>query len=142
MSIWIWTAVIAVSLVIEMATTEMVCVWFACSGLIALISSAIGLSFTWQVIIFVLLSILLMLIFKKVTKRFIKGDKVATNADMLTGLSAYLEKSIIQGRGGMLKVNGIAWTCKSNDGKGIRSGEKVEIIKIKGNTLIVRKERI
>ena len=88
--IYVWAGVVALSLIIEFITQELASIWFSGGGLIALILAACKVGIAWQIPVFVVVSFALLLATRPLVKKFIKKEKVATNADSLIGKKAKL----------------------------------------------------
>lgn len=136
--LWIWLAVVAISLIIEFSTMEMVSLWTAIGGLVAMILAACKVGLEIQLIVFFALSILLLLSLRKISLKYLQKNNTKTNTDSIIGTVHTLLSDIKDGQMGTIKINGITWNTTTNDGSSIKSGKKVEIIEIKGNKLIVK----
>ena len=65
MWIYVWLAVTAFALIIEFVTADMVTIWFAGGGLVAMILAACGLEWYVHVPVFIVVSFAAMLVFRK-----------------------------------------------------------------------------
>ena len=139
MWIYIWLAVTAAALIIEFITSEMVSVWFVGGGLVAILLAGLDLNWYFHVPAFIVVSIVLMLCFRKlVMKKLNKGD-VKTNAETVIGKEFELLTPIGFNSAGSIKVNGIIWTAVAdNDDAEIAAGVKVVVLRIEGNKYIVK----
>ena len=70
MAIWIWIAVISISLALEFATAQGVAVWSACAGVVSLVMAICGLNYGWQVGAFVVVYLILVIFVRKYTRTF------------------------------------------------------------------------
>ncbi len=138
MWIWIWLAVIVLSMVVEFVTMEMVSIWFVLGGLVALIMAGCGVSLVWQVIAMIVISAASMLGFRKLALKLLKKDNQATNLDRTFGQKTKLLTDITDDSLGTIKVNGLVYNAKSEDGSNIASGAEVELIRLDGNKYIVK----
>ena len=140
MMIWIWLGVVVVSLIIEFLSVSMTSLWFAFGGLISLILSAIGVDVVWQVCVFSVVSLACLLSLRKVALKFLyKNKELKTNTDAFVGKHYILLSEINENQLGTIKIDGVFWSCKGEDDtKTILAGEKVEIVKISGNKLVVK----
>ncbi len=69
-----------------------------------------------------------------------KNKGKQTNVDSLTGKIFSVNQTIGPNDNiGYIKSDGDLWRCKAETGETILEGEKVKIIRIDGNTLIVEK---
>ena len=137
---WVWLAVIAISLVIEIITLDLVSVWFACGAVIPFILSAIGgIGVEWQILVFVIVTALLIIFIRKYAQKLLlKNMNTKTNVDSLIGKRYRLLEDTDFEHIGSVKVNDVVWTAVSSDGSLIKAGQLVEVEKIDGNKLIVK----
>ncbi len=138
--LWIWVAITAVSAIVEFVTVELVSIWFTCGGIIAMISYAAKAPYWAQIIVFVLSSIVLMVVFRKLTIRhLLKSVQGKTNLDNIIGMCVYADEGADGDGDGTLHIRDVVWQFRSVDNSPISAGNKVEIVDIKGNKLIVKK---
>ncbi|MBQ7788632.1 MAG: NfeD family protein [Clostridia bacterium] len=139
----IWLALTVALLVVELSTVQLISVWFAIGGIVTTIISAIfpQLALYWQITIFVVVSVGLLLSTRRLVKKFIKRtDEQKTNLELHIGKSAVVEEEIDNISGtGAVKVNGVTWSARSENDEKISKGEIVTINKITGNKMIVSK---
>lgn len=76
MIVWIWSAIIALSLILEFATTKLIFVWFAISALISLIMASCGVGIVWQLVVFVVFCLALLFGLRNLFNKYL--DKVNT----------------------------------------------------------------
>lgn len=141
MEIWIWVGLIVLALVVEFSTPELVSIWFACGALVALILAAFAVPFWIQALVFVAISLVLLLSLRKILAKFLKAEDQKTNADSFVGKSFKLIQEIKDGEDGKIKINDVEWKVFSEDGKDYQVGNKVIVIKIVGNRLIIKGEQ-
>lgn len=135
--LWLLAAVILA--VIEAATVQFVSLWFACGAVCAFIAAFFTKSIAVQLVVFVVTSVLFLVFAGRYVRRLTK-NKTATNADSLIGKTAILTETADNERAtGELKINGLTWMARPESGV-IEAGERVEIVRIDGVKLIVRKE--
>jgi len=142
--IWIWLAVVSISLIVEFITMDLTSIWFSLAGLIALILSAIGgVAWEIQLIVFIILSALLIVFVRKIAKQVLSKSKedTKTNVDSLVGKRTKLLSPITTDEKGTISINGVVWNVISNNGEEIEEGKVVEVTEVSGNKLIVRKLR-
>lgn len=139
--IWVWVAVIVATLIIEFTTMEITSIWFSIGGLIALVLAAFNISAEIQVIIFILVSSVLLLSLRRWTKnKLLNSSNEPTNLDLLKKEKVKLLSPITTTEKGTVKFNGVTWNVISEDNEPIEQDTFVQVVKIKGNTLIVKKE--
>lgn len=142
--IWIWVGIIAVSLIVEFITMEMVSLWTAVGGFISLILSALDVKFEIQLVVFFAISIVLVLTLRKVSLKYlIKKNDLKVGNDRIIGNHYRLLTKITNETSGTIKVGDITWSAISVNGNEIAENTIVEIVEIRGNKLIVKeKEKI
>lgn len=136
--VWVWAIVIALSLVIEFITMQMVSIWLALGGVVGLILALIGgISIEMQIAVMVVASLLAILFLRKFTLKFLNTTSENKKADILIGKKTKMIEPATKDDAGTIKINGVVWTATSDEG--IAQGEEVEVIEINGNKLKVKK---
>ena len=140
--IWIWLGVLAVSLIVEFLTMELVSVWISFGSLVALILACLKVGYEIQIIVCVAVSVASILLLRKITLKFLSKskEKTETNIDTIIGTKTKLLSDISEDEMGTIKVNGVVWNVKTENNEIIKKDEYVKILKIEGNKLIVEKE--
>ena len=141
MWIYVWLAVTAFALIIEFVTADMVTIWFAGGGLVAMILAACGLEWYVHVPVFIVVSFAAMLVFRKMVIEKLGKGEVKTNAETAVGKDFTLLSPITFGQAGSIKINGVVWNAVGeNEDEVIDAGSIVTIKAIKGNKYIVKKK--
>ena len=139
MWLYIWLGVVAVTLIIEFITMELVSIWLSIGALVAMILAACGVGYEIQLIVMVVVSIGCILGLRKITLKFLNRNKDKTNVDMLIGTKTRLISDITEDQPGSVKINGIVWSAVTENLEEIQKDSFVEIEKIEGNKLVVKK---
>jgi len=129
----VWACVVALAIVIEVETCGLVSSWFACGGLAALLLAALDVSWEWQIVAFVCVSLGTFLVFRPVAKKFMKTPTIPTNADANFGKKFKLLADVKGGRS-TVKVNDVVWTVLI-DGD-LKTGDFVILKDVSGNKYI------
>lgn len=137
--VYIWLGVVALSIIIEFVTADLVSVWFIFGGLVAMILALFDVQLIWQLVAFIALSALLLATCRRPFVKLIGREKQSTNADALIGRKFVLLSPISFESAGSVKVNDVVWTASSENGEEIKAGEVVRVVAISGNRLIVEK---
>ena len=139
--IWIWLAVVAISLVVEFLTWDLTSIWFAVSGLVALILSAFeGINWVWQLGVFIVLSALLLIFVRQICRKMLLKTDEKTNVEAFAGKRTKLLTAVGTNENyGTVKFNGIVWNALSEDNTEIPAESEVEVVKVDGNKMIVKK---
>lgn len=133
----IWAVVLIGAIFIELETTDLVTIWFAFGAVAALIAAALQVQIVWQIAIFIIVSLILILVTRPLTRRFMQKDIIKTNADKLVGQYAFVITAIPKDGRGEVKVEERIWTAFTTSKKEIEVGKKVIIQDIVGNKLLV-----
>lgn len=136
--LWIWFIAFLILLVIELATVNLVTIWFAIGSLMAMLVSTLTDSVVLQVLTFIITSIIALVLTKPIMKKVKGFEKIPTNSDRVIGKKGEVTKKIESDKYGEVKVFGNTWTATSNTA--IAVGEKVIVTGIEGVKLIVKKE--
>lgn len=137
--IYVWIALTVVFVIAEAATAQLTTVWFALGSVVALILAACGVeSLTVQIIVFIAVSAITLIATRPLVKKMLKKKVVATNADRNIGETGITLSEINNLEAtGEVKVKGVVWTARSENGDVIPKGVKVRVKKIEGVKLIV-----
>lgn len=137
--IYIWLALVVVFAIFEAATVGLTSIWFAAGALVAMLASALGAELWLQIVVFLAISAVLLVFVRQISQKLITPKIEATNADALIGKIAIVTEEVDNDAGkGEVKVEGKAWTARSETGRNVAIGAKVEIVKIEGVKLIVK----
>lgn len=134
----LWLILLVGFIVLEAATTQFICIWFAGGAFAALICAMCNLNMTVQSTVFVVISALLLVFTKQFVDKLKSKSKTKTNADALIGESAVVLKDISNlDATGSVKLRGIEWSARSCDGSIIPANSHVTVKEIDGVKLIV-----
>ena len=136
MEFWIITIIFLIFL--EALSVNLTSVWFVISGIVSLILSFFIDSFIIQFSVFVILGVILLITTKPILKKFIKVNNEKTNLDRVIGMKGVVTSKIEPLSVGEVKVDGKRWSAISDSA--IEQNEIVEVLKIDGVKLIVKKE--
>ena len=136
--IWVWAAVIAVALIVEIASVQLLSIWFALGGVVALILCLFSVSPAVQITVFIAVSVISLLVFWPIARKINKKGYVKTNADRYIGMKGIVTQSISNlDATGQVKVDNQIWTARSKGSNNIPVGTVVTVAKIEGVKLIV-----
>ena len=141
---WIlWLGAAVALLGVELVTSDLVSIWLAVAAFLLGIVTAIipWLHWGWQIFIFAILSAALLLSTRPLVKKFLKKRKSQeTNLELILGHVGIVEEDIHNDLAlGAVRINGLVWSARSEDGTEIEKGEFVVVQKISGNKLIVKR---
>ena len=136
----LWLILLVAFAIVEGVTVSLVSVWFIGGAAAALIAALCGAEVWLQVVLFFGVSIVLLLCLRPLSKRLLKQKKVATNADSNIGKEAIVTEEIdnLQGKGAV-KIAGVEWSARSEDGSVIEKDAVVRILRIEGVKVCVQR---
>lgn len=126
---------------VELMTVGLTSIWFAAGSFVAFIIALLGGNVVVQGIAFILVSVVLLALTKPWAGKYINSRTVKTNVDSLVGERAVLtEDADSMKQTGKAVVNGQEWTVRpQEETQVIRKGELIEVVKISGVKLIVKR---
>ncbi len=136
--VYIWLGITAMALIIEFITADLLTIWFAGGGLIAMILAACGLEWYIHLPVFIAVSLTLLLCVRKIAlKYFMKGDD-KTNADSAIGKEYTLLSEIAFEKLGTIKIGDVVWNVKTKDERQtVAQGSIVKVVGVEGNKYVV-----
>ncbi len=135
----LWAGVMIVTALIELASVQLVSIWFSAAALITFVVTMFDIPLWAQLIIFVAASLILLIATRPLVKKFLHQKAVATNADQNLGQVGVVVQTIDNLLGeGRVAVGGLDWSARSADGSVIEKGCEVVVQKIEGVKVIVR----
>ena len=136
---WIfWLVLVIVLAIIEIATVNLLSIWFLISGIVAMILSFFVDNSAITSTVFAVLGIILLFTTRPILKKILPTQKARTNIDRVIGMTGVVTAEIKKNQIGEVKVDGKTWSAISD--KKIAVGENVIIDAIDGVKLVVRKE--
>ncbi len=141
MEIWmVWIGFGVVCMIIEIFTPGF---FFLSVGLGAIITGLIALShlpFWVQILIYIIITFILFINLRKISKKLMKQD-IPTNVMALVGKKGIVTEEIPESGKGFVKIGGETWSAISQDESVISVNQRIVIIAIDGNKLIVKKAK-
>ncbi|MFN4189794.1 MAG: NfeD family protein [Pseudothermotoga sp.] len=135
----VWLILGVIFIIGEILTPTFFLFWF---GIGAFVASAISVAFGTliQVVSFIVVSGLLVILTRPLTKKLTKEQPRKIHIDEIIGKIGSVIETIDNEQGkGLVKINGDMWRAYSNDDSIIQEGEKVKILKVEGAHVIVEK---
>jgi membrane protein implicated in regulation of membrane protease activity len=134
----LWGVVFAVMVIAELASMQLVSIWFAAGALASFIVALCGLGMGMQMFVFVVVSVILLTATRPLLKKFRVGKTQPTNIDLDIGKTAVVIETVNNSAdAGRARLNGVDWKAVSSDGSVIPEGSIVKIDDIKGTKLFV-----
>ncbi|MBD3403416.1 NfeD family protein [candidate division GN15 bacterium] len=137
---WIWLAIAAVFLIIELATPTLLFVSFFAGAVVAALY-ALGSpeGYYWQMGLFLIVSVVLLPVMRKLAKRITREPGQSTNVDRMIGQEALVVKAIDPENGGQVRFEGEIWVATADEA--IPEHTRVMITSVSGvKVRVTRKE--
>ncbi|SHK55847.1 Membrane protein implicated in regulation of membrane protease activity [Caminicella sporogenes DSM 14501] len=134
-----WIIVAVIFGIIEALTLGLTTIWFAAGALVAMISALINLPFIVQILIFLISAGVFLYYTRPIAKEYLKIGATKTNVNSIIGKTGIVTKKILPYNTGQVKVSGQIWTAKSIDDKEIDENLEIEVVRVEGVKLIVKK---
>lgn len=135
----LWIIIAAVAILIDIATSSFLFVWFTVGAIAAMIAEVMGVSFGIQVIIFLVVNLITVSLGYPWAKKKFKTSVKRTPLMEETYIGRVMKAEENIGQRAKVKVDGIYWTVQ-NTGEEIKAGDNFKIIGIEGIKLIIEKE--
>lgn len=135
-----WTIIAAIFIIIDMATSNFLFVFFVVGAVGAMVAEVFNLSIGLQVLIFLFLNLITISIGYPITKEKFNKNIKRTPLMEETYIGRVMEATEDIKDRAKVKVDGIYWTVQ-NYGEEIKYGEKFKIVGIEGIKLIIEKEK-
>ena len=137
---WLFAAIVLV--IVEICTAGFGSICFAIGAGFAALAAVFHANFTWQIVVFVIVSLLTFIFLRPVVVRFLekKSKDVKTNAEAIIGRKAVVSERIdATQHTGRVAIDGDDWKAVSEDGSVIEKGADVEILKLDSIIATVRR---
>lgn len=133
-----WLVLIIILIIIEVATTAYISLWFILGALAAMFLSFATENITILIAVFLFVSFIFLILFRPFALKYAK-PKAKSNIDALIGAEGIVIETINNiANTGKVKVMGQEWSAISEDNKVIETGKKIIVLKITGIKLIVK----
>lgn len=134
-----WLVLAVLLAIIEAITPQLVSIWFAVGALGGCITSLFTGNIWIQILVAVVLSVIVVIATRPLSKRLTKTKITHTNSDRNIGKIAVVISDIDNVLStGRVKVGADVWSAKSFDSSVIKADSKVEVVGIEGAKLVVK----
>ena len=137
---YIWIGIAAFLTAVEIATVQLVSVWFVLGALCAALTTIFTDSIVIQIVVFVSVSLVTLIATRPLVKKAKQKIRpLRTNSDRLIGETGVMLADLNDMHSvGQAKVMGKVWSVKS-DVMPLKKGDTVRVLAVEGVKLIVRK---
>ena len=137
--LWIWLGILIVSIIVEVATTELKSFWFAFGALAALIVNLIDEdAYFSQIFSFIIVTLASLIFIRPLIRTHLQDLKLDEYGDTLINKEVLVIKKIDKDNPGLVKVDGFTFNAFCFEDEFVE-GEKAKIKIIKNKKLYVKK---
>lgn len=137
--LYLWIGIAIVSIIVEVATTQLKSFWFSIGAIAAIITNIIYKNaYLMQCIMFVLFSAIAYYLLRPMVQRHFDINKLLTQVDSLIGKKVKIISKINKRKFGTAQIDQLYFRYKSLDTI-FEIGEYAEIVCIKHNILYLQK---
>lgn len=140
---WHWIALGLVLVVLELAAPGgFYFIFFGVGALVVGLLAAFDVGGpAWaQILLFSVLSLLSLVLFRARILGKLQGDKRASDMDTLVGEIGTLVDELPAGSVGKVELRGTAWSAKNTSQQPLKRGERCVVVRVEGLTLCVGPE--
>ncbi len=139
---FVWLIILALCLIVEIATLGLVTIWFAGGALVTFFVAMITDSLLIQVIVFLVVSFLLLFFTRPIAAKFYNSKRTKTNVDSLIGELCKVTETIDNfNETGTVLLNGLEWTARSKNDVVIEVGARVKVCEVQGVKVVVEESK-
>jgi membrane protein implicated in regulation of membrane protease activity len=133
-----WIGIGVICLIIEIFTPMFLFMSFGIAAIITGLISIASMPLWLQLAIFVVVSFIIFLNLRKFSKKLSKVD-YPSNVAALVGKYGTVTEAIPDDGKGYVKIGGETWSAVSENGLEIPLSARIQVVKLDGNKLIVKK---
>jgi len=135
---WIWMAAAIVFLILELISPALFFICFVAGAAVAGVYSSFSPDqYYWQMGIFVVVTIILLPLTRRLAKKITKPAPQKSNVDALFDKTGLVTKAIDPDLGGQVMIEGESWRATADEP--ITEKEKVRIVSITGTKVHVKR---
>lgn len=136
---FMWIFAIIAFILLEVATPQLVTIWFAIGAIFAMIANVFGADMKVQIGLFLMISLIAIVSLRPIYKKYLKTEQIKTNVNAIIGSKGIVTKEINNDEAsGLVKINGQVWSARSESGDSISVNERVEVLRVEGVKIIVK----
>ena len=137
---WAWIAVIAVAIIVEVVTDQLVSIWFVPGAVIATIFDYFGIDLVWQVLVVLLFATAGIVFAKTYLSKKIASKIIKTNIEAIIGERCVVTEKIDNYIGcGQVKIKGQIWSARGVEEDAVfEEGTVLHVVAIEGVKVICK----
>ena len=131
---YMWLIFMVGFVIVEAACPfHLVSIWFAVGSLASMVAAVLGAQLWLQITLFLVVSVGLLVATLPLVRKFVIPKQEKTNVESVIGSTGYVTEDVDNiSAAGQVKLGGMYWTARSEDGHRIPAGTLVKVTKIEG----------
>lgn len=134
---FLWGGLFVVTVVLEIASQQLISIWFSAGALAAFLALFFGGSVVVQTGLFLLISLVLLLLTRPIVKRIFSFGIQDTNTQEIGRIATVIQPIDPIQNTGRVRLDGVDWLAVSQNQQPIPEHTSVRIEAVKGTRLIV-----
>lgn len=136
-----WLIIAVASFIGEILVPQFFLFWFGVGSIGALTSHFLGLGYSYQWVVFAVISVVGLISTRRFAGMILKKEPKKAGVERLIDEVMVVTSEIDNSKGiGKVRDRGDIWGAISEDGKIIKEGSKVRVIRVEGVFLVVKLE--
>ena len=138
---WAWIALIAVAIIVEVLTDQLVSIWFVPGAVIATVFDYFSIDFVWQVLVVLVLATAGIIFTKTYLSKKLSSRIIKTNVEAIIGEKCVVTEKIDNYVGcGQVKIKGQVWSARGVEEDSVfDEGDVLHVVAIEGVKVICKK---
>lgn len=138
---WIWIAVIALAIIIEISTDQLISIWFVPGAIAATIMDFCKVDLLWQILTVILVAAAGIILAQTLIVKRGRPQVTKTNIEAIIGERCIVTEKIDNFAGcGQVKIKGQIWSARGvNEDDVFEEGTALHIVAIEGVKVICKK---
>ena len=133
-----WLIAMVIFIAAEAMTVSLVSIWFAAGALGAIIVALTGGGLAFQVTVFLVLAVALLLSLRGIVRKHFTPRISKTNVDSVIGATGVVVTPVNNIAAlGQVQIGGVEWSARSSDNSHIPAGTLVKVERIEGVKVFV-----
>ncbi len=133
----IWGGLIVLTVVVEIASQQLVSIWFAAGALAAFLAACFGGSVIVQLVLFAAVSVLLLLLTRPIVRKIFTFRIENTNSQEVGRIATVIQPIDPEKNIGRVRLDGVDWNAVSSAGTPIAADTSVRVDAVDGSRLFV-----
>ena len=138
---WVWIAIIAIAIIVEVVTDQLVSIWFVPGAIIATLLDYFNVGIVWQILVVLLLAAAGIVFAKTYLAKRFDSKIIKTNVEAIIGERCVVTEKIDNYIGcGQVKIKGQIWSARGVEEDAVfDEGDVLHVVAVEGVKVICKK---